>query len=259
MPELPDLNVFSDNLDKKLSGKKLKEVDVTNKSKLKVTEKHLKESIEDATLKKVYREGKEIHFKFSNGNVLGLHLMLHGKLYLFKEKNTQKNTIIELHFNDDTGMALTDYQGAATPTLNPEEKSAPDALSKDIDYEFLKKLLSKKRTAIKTFLLDQKMIRGIGNAYADEILWEAGISPYSVCNKIPDDKLKALVKAIPAVLKDAEKQIRKKDPDIISGEVRDFLKIHNSKKKESPTGSTIRSANLNSRITYYTDEQELYE
>lgn len=66
--------------------------------------------------------------------------------------------------------------------------------------------------------MDQKVIRGIGNAYADEILWEALISPVSVCNKIPDNKIKALSKSIKKVLKNAVKQIVKKKPDIISGD-----------------------------------------
>ena len=259
MPELPDLEVFSHNLNKKLAKKELKEVTVVNKSKLKVPATQLKKNLEGATLKKIYREGKELHFAFDNNEVLGLHLMLHGKLHFFSKKNEQKNTIIELMFDDDTGLALTDYQGAATPTLNPEAKAAPDALSKEVDFDFLKEKLSKKRTNIKTFLLDQKNIRGIGNAYADEILWEAGISPLSICNKIPDNEIKALAKSIKEVLEDAENQIKKAQPDIISGEVRDFLKIHNSKKKESPTGGKIHNKMVNSRITYYTDEQELYE
>ena len=259
MPELPDLEVFSRNLNKRLAKKKLKEVTVVNKSKLKVPATQLKKNLEGAKLEKVYREGKELHFAFDNDAVLGLHLMLHGKLNLFEEKNDQKNTVIELLFDDDSGLALSDYQGAATPTLNPEPKTAPDALSKEVDEDFLKEQLSKKRTNIKNFLLDQKNIRGIGNAYADEILWEAGISPFSICNKIPGDKIKTLAKEIKSVLQDAEKQIIKKDPDIISGEVRDFLKVHNSKRKESPTGGKIHNTMLNSRITYYTDEQELYE
>jgi formamidopyrimidine-DNA glycosylase len=58
---------------------------------------------------------------------------------------------------------------------------------------------------------------------------------------------------------DAEKQIVKSNPDIIGGEVRDFLKIHNSKKKESPNGAVINFAMASSRKTYYTDEQELFE
>jgi formamidopyrimidine-DNA glycosylase len=259
MPELPDLQVFSKNLDKELAGKEVQEIKIVNDTKLKVSKSELKKAIEGSTLKKVYREGKELHFEFSNGEILGLHLMLHGKLNLFEEKNEQKNTIIEISFTDGTGLAMSDYQGAATPTLNPQVKPSPDALSKDVDYEFLKEKLSKKRTAVKTFLMDQNIIRGIGNAYADEILWEAGIAPASVCNKIPDDKIKALAKSIKSVLHDAEKQISKKDPSIISGEVRDFLNIHNSKKKKSPTGGSIHSEMLNSRITYYTDEQEVYK
>ncbi len=99
----------------------------------------------------------------------------------------------------------------------------------EMNTSFLKETLSAKKTVIKTILLDQHIIRGIGNAYADEILWEAGISPFSVANKIPADKIKDLAAAIKKVLKDGEHQIKKEKPDIISGEVRDFLKIHNSR------------------------------
>ncbi|HYF31547.1 MAG TPA: DNA-formamidopyrimidine glycosylase family protein [Chitinophagaceae bacterium] len=258
MPELPDLQVFSQNLQKKLAGKKVKKVVIGNAKKLKASANMLKKSLEKQVVKKVYREGKELHFQFGNGDVLGLHLMLKGRLYLFEGKNEQKYTIIELQFDDGTGLALTDFQGQATPTLNPEEREAPDALSTAVNYSFLKKALQTKAT-IKNLLLDQHVIRGIGNAYADEILWKAGISPFSIANKIPDNKIKSLASAIKSVLKNAEKQIRKSDPDIISGEVRDFLDIHNSKKKSSPTGATIEHAVVGSRKTYYTKEQELYK
>lgn len=184
--------------------------------------------------------------------------MLHGRLDWFEGKNDKKNTIVEIHFSG-IGLVLTDFQGAANITLNPEVKDSPDALSNEVNYNFLREKLSKKKTNIKDFLLDQKIIRGIGNAYADEILWEARIHPKSVCNKIPDDKIKALAKEIKSVLKYAEKKILKINPDIISGEERSFLKIHNSKEKESPTGAKIYNKIVNSRISYYTDEQELYE
>ena len=125
MPELPDLEIFSHNLNKKLAKKELKEVAVVNKSKFKIPATQLKKGLEGAKLKKVYREGKELHFAFDNDQVLGLHLMLHGKLNLFETRNEQKNTIIELLFDDDTSLVLSDYQGAAAPTLNPGEKEAP--------------------------------------------------------------------------------------------------------------------------------------
>jgi formamidopyrimidine-DNA glycosylase len=259
MPELPDLQVFSKNLDKQLSGKKLKEIEIFNDKKLKTPKAAVKKSIEGEKLKEVYREGKELRFAFANGNILGMHLMLNGDLYLFKKETDKKNKIAALLFEDGQGLVLTDFQGMANISLNPEEKDAPDALSGEVDFGFLKAHFSKTRKAVKTLLLDQHFIRGIGNAYADEILWEAGISPFSHANKVPDDKLKLLAKKIHSVLKDAEHQILKKKPEAISGEVRDFLKIHNAHKKESPTGAAIEHEMLNSRKTYFTKEQELYE
>ena len=258
MPELPDLQVFSRNIDKKIAGKKIRKVNVPVSSKLKVSVRILREELEGQVVKKVYREGKELHLAFKNGTVLGLHLMLHGDLHFFSGKNQNNNTIIEILFDDESGLALTDWQKMATPTLNPEPREAPDALSKEVNVQFLKSILRKTRTSVKNVLLDQHIIRGIGNAYADEILWDAGISPFSVSNKIPDDKIKALAKSIKKVLVNAEMQILKSHPDIIKGEIRDFLLIHHSKKKESPTGATIYTKTVGSRKTYYTDEQELY-
>lgn len=257
MPELPDLQVFSRNLDKKLKGKKVIKFTLKNASKSS-SPQELKEAIEDHVIEKVYREGKQLFISFRNGEVIGLHLMLNGDLHLIEGKNTLKSTIFEMHLEDGIGFVLTDWQGAANIKLNPVIHDAPDALSADLNLKYLKEKL-KGRSAIKNILLDQKVIRGIGNAYADEILWEAGIAPFSVANKIPDDKVKDLLHSIKEVLKDAEKQILKEHPDIISGEVRDFLKIHNSKKTESPGGAKIRTETRGGRKTYCTDEQEEYK
>jgi formamidopyrimidine-DNA glycosylase len=258
MPELPDLQAFSANLHKKLADKKVKVVEV-NSSKLNVDKSELKKAIEGQKIKEIYREGKELRIKFDNNAVLGLHLMLNGEVHFYENENTLPYTIIDFLFDDDNGLAITDFQGMAKPTLNPEESNVPDALSKEANAEYLKMKLGKTKTSIKKVLMDQKIIRGIGNAYADEILWEARISPFSLSNKIPEDKIKALVHSIATVLQDAEKQILKKDPEIVKGEVRDFLKIHNHKNKQSPNGADIKVDTINGRKTYYTDEQELYK
>src|SRR5215212_3403240 len=107
MPELPDLQVFSRNLNKKLKGKTLKKISVPVDKKLNVSTEKLRSSLEKQKLGEVYREGKELHFKFGNGNVLALHLMLRGQLYIFEKKNEHKYSIIELLFTDDTGLALS--------------------------------------------------------------------------------------------------------------------------------------------------------
>lgn len=258
MPELPDLQVFSSNLQQQLAGKTLDRITVSSK-KAKTSVATFKKALEKHKLVKVYREGKELRFLFDNDHILGMHLMLHGQLHLFEKKAAQKHITTTLLFNDGSGLALTDYQGAAVPSLNPEEKQAPDALSKAMTVAYLKKKLTATRSAIKNVLLDQHIIRGIGNAYADEILWEAGISPFSISNTIPAPAVKKLVQAIAKVLKHAEKQIRKSNPGIISGEVRDFLIIHHARKTHSPTGAVIHHKSIGGRKSYYTNEQELYQ
>ena len=93
------------------------------------------------------------------------------------------------------------------------------------NFEDLKKIFDRK-TTIKNILLDQDLIRGIGNGYSDEILWEARISPYSIASAIPDKKIKELVKIIPKVLQEATKKIDKAYPGRINDEVKEFLIIH---------------------------------
>jgi formamidopyrimidine-DNA glycosylase len=259
MPELPDLQVFSHNLTKAFVGKTLKLIKVAVTKRLNVSVPKLKSVLEGQKLTAVDRVGKELHFEFKDGSILGLHLMLRGKLYAFEETNKEKYAIIELHFTDGSGLVMTDFQGQATPTLNPEKREAPDALSKQLTLTFLKEQLAKSKAVVKNLLLDQHVIRGIGNAYADEILWDAGISPFSVSNKIPDGKVKDLLKSIKSVLQKAEKSILKSHPDIISGEVRDFMLIHNSKKEKSPTGAAIEVKTTGARKTYHTKEQILYK
>jgi formamidopyrimidine-DNA glycosylase len=257
MPELPDLQVFSRNINKLFAGERVSKIVVkSGKSGLRTVA--LNKKIKGAKLAECYREGKQLFFRFDNNTILGMHLMLHGALQKFAGTNGNKHTIFELHFDNGQGLALTDWQKSAKLTLDPPESKAPDALSKKVNARFVKEMLQRK-AAIKTILMDQKLIRGIGNAYADEILWKAGISPFSVSDKIPAPRINALAKAIRSVLQGAEKKILKAHPDLISGEIRDFMSVHNSRRKETPKGEKIITATIGGRKTYYTEEQEEYK
>ena len=260
MPELPDLQVFRKNLEKKFAGKKLIKITVTgSKIKVKLPEAALKK-LEGKKLETINREGKELFFLFEGKQILAFHLMLNGEFHLFNESNNYKNKILDLLFEDKTGLALTDWQQYANVKLNPEIPKVPDAFSKEFNEEYLEHGFKKyKSKRIKDLLIDQKFVRGIGNAYVDEILWDTKIHPLSKAGKIPIEVIKELYKSINKVLVDAEEEITKRDPEIIRGEIRDFLKVHNSKFTHSPTGGIIKKENIGSRITYYTDEQILYE
>ena len=257
MPELPDLQVFSRNLTKSLQGKKLQKITIGQSRNVKSSEKALAEALVGHELSKVIRSGKELHFEFGGGHVLGLHLMLHGQLILAGDDREQKSLIIALTFDDGHALSLTDFQKAATATLDPKPNATPDAL--DVETAYLGQAFAKTRTPVKTVLMDQKVLRGIGNAYADEILWDARISPFSPANKIPKANVADLAKSIKKVLHNAETQILKNRPDIISGEYRDFMEVHNSRKTKTSTGAAIKQDVISSRKTYYTDEQELFE
>ena len=258
MPELPDLQAFSHTLSRKLAGKKVDKIRAVYRKKLKTPEDDLRRALEGATLTSVYREGKELRLAFDNGNVLGLHLMLKGELHLVEGGHNRKYPIIEITFSDGTGLVMTDWQGQAVPKLNPGDAGAPDALSKEITPKFLKETLARSRATVKKLLTDQKVIRGIGNTYADEILWHARISPFSISNKIPEPAIRTLAKSIRTVLANAEKAILRKQPEIITGEVRDFLPIHNRDRTQSPGGAKILVDQTGGRKTYYTAEQKLY-
>lgn len=256
MPELPDLEVFAKNLQKRFKNKILETVEVKVAKKLNVSGKELKHVLEGHQLKSVSRVGKTLQLRFDNDAVLGLHLMLHGELIALEEEEEVKFQIVSFHFKKGDGFALTDFQKAATPTLNPEDSDVPDALS--LNLSNFKDLLAKKKVQIKTLLMDQHLIRGIGNTYADEILWEAKISPFSIAKAIPEAGVKELLKTINHVLSKEAADIAEKLQDALNGEVRDFLRVHRADLKKSPTGAAILIEKKGARKTYYTDEQVLY-
>lgn len=256
MPELPDLAVFAANIEKRFKNKILSTIEVTVAKKLNVSEKELKDALEGQKLEKVSREGKTMQLHFKNAAVLGLHLMLHGEIRGLDEENVRFQ-IVSFHFEGGDGFALCDFQKQATPTLNPAAAEVPDALAMTPGY--FEDLLASKKVQIKVLLMDQKLIRGIGNTYADEILWAAKVSPFSISRAIPQPVVKRLLAMVKEVLENEVILISKKLTVELNGEIKDFLNVHRPGLKKSPTGAEIKIGKNGARKTYYTDEQELFE
>ncbi|MEP6726500.1 MAG: DNA-formamidopyrimidine glycosylase family protein [Bacteroidota bacterium] len=258
MPELPDIEVFTRNLNKLFAGKKLLTVKIVNGKKLKDKPAAYARALNGKTLEKIYRSGKEMRFAFSGGQLLGLHLMLTGDIFVFEKEFDHHSIIAALYFKDGSGLALTDRMKNANIKLDPVDKSGVDAISPKLNYTYLKNAF-KRKTTIKKLLTDQHIIRGIGNSYSDEILWEARISPYSVAAAIPDDKIRQLPAIIKRILKKEIKQIYTHFKGKVNGEVKTFLRIHTKEKTKSPTGSPIIIDQKGMMKTYYTKEQVLYK
>lgn len=256
MAELPDLTVFAKILSRKFKGKVLERIDITEVRKLNVSEKYLRSSLEGHELISVTREGKTLQLHFSGEQVLGLHLMLRGELVDLISGEIPRFQILAFHFTGGEGFAVIDLQKQATPTLQPKAVDVPDAL--DMDEAYFKALLRKKRTVVKTLLMDQKAMRGIGNSYADEILYHAGISPFSIANLIPPDFAEKLFKSLRLVLEQAIKNIEEANGDELRGELKDFMEIHDSRRETTARGEPILSEKIGGRSTYYTASQELF-
>lgn len=268
MPELPDLAVISKNLNKRFANKKVIAFNVFKDKKLNTSIGEYKRDIENQLLESIERNGKELLLTFSNKKQLGIHLMLKGEIHLMSEPNI-KYKVFELVFDslqqgslfgDNDGFSITDTMAQAKPILNPPKSIIPDALDDAFNYNYLKSILANsKKSNIKKILKNQDIVRGIGNAYIDEILWMAKVSPLSDGFKIPDEFIAKIVESTKETLKNAINEILTISPDLISGEIRSFLKIHNPDKNESPTGFPIKTIEIDTKKTYYTEEQILFE
>jgi len=254
MAKLPDLTVFAHTLSHRFKGKSLRSMEMMVDKKLNVSGTDLKKAVENKKLTGVDRVGKTLQFHFRNSGILGLHLMLRGELKEIKaDQELPKHTIAAFHFTGAEGFAIVDLLKQATLTLNPKENVVPDALQ--ISEKDLGMLRSRK---VKEVLMDQKAIRGIGNSYADEILWDARISPLSVAREIPEKVVKQLHVSMKKVLKEAISKIGAENKNELVGELRDFMNIHGAHIKKSPTGYPIKSKKINGRTAYFTTEQKKY-
>ena len=261
MPELPDLEVFKGNIFKKLTLKRLVDVNVFNHNKVTWPQDMLNNELKSRELIAINRFGKELLFDFADGKIIAAHLMLSGKVSIVSDANAVekiRHKVFSLNFEKE-GVVFSDIGGLCTIKYKPLSDGVPDAFGADFTLEYFLKIARKKAAMnIKAFLIDQKVVKGIGNAYADEILWHARVSPHSIVGKIPADVMTELYEAIDTVLKGAVASIKEIAPDIISGEERRFLRVHNKSKKQTETGFPIIVERIVSKTTYFTKEQVLY-
>jgi formamidopyrimidine-DNA glycosylase len=267
MPELPDLHVFAGNLSKRILNKNILSVTVYDTRKI-ATPDYYRQKLTGTFINEIERNGKELFFKLANKNCFSVHLMLSGRFFIGNRDEAEmiKSKIIGLCFDDggrgmDSGenFVVSDIQGLCRVSLNPGPPGTPDAMSPKFTWEYFLRAIKKSAYGnIKALLIDQKFVRGIGNAYADEILWKAGISPESFSGKIPEEKLRTLYEAIPFVFNDAIENIQRLAPEIISGEERSFLRVHNRDKKTTDECDRIIVKTIAGKTTYFTDNQTPY-
>ncbi|ASP27936.1 formamidopyrimidine-DNA glycosylase [Spiroplasma corruscae] len=196
MPELPEVETVVSILKKNVIGKIIKNISILypNLIKTDILVDEFKNTLINKTILDITRIGKYIIFDLGD-YVLISHLRMEGKWFYINDLSLVSEKHIEAIFSLDNGYYLIydDTRKFGTFNLelkdeykkiNPIVKIGPEPFNEAVNGIYLFELMSKSNKYIKTILLDQTKISGIGNIYADEILFDAKIHPESKTNKL---------------------------------------------------------------------------
>lgn len=216
------------------------------------------------TITGVQRRGKFIHFPLSEGHLIA-HLRMSGDMRM--EKRTDGNgkplalaafDQVVINFQSDWRMVLSSIRkfSRAWYVLDPQAvlgKLGPEPLGPDLTPQKLEHMLQSRRRQIKPLLMDQTFIAGLGNIYADEILFTARVHPLRLSDSITAGEAKALYQAMQAVLTQSiEKLGASLDWMYRGGEFQNYFKVHQREGEACPNcGSPVRKITVGQRSTYF--------
>jgi len=282
MPELPEVETIVRGLSNKVLSRTFINVWTDSEKIVKKPKsfKQFKKQITGKRVKKVKRRGKNILFELSKGKTLLVHQKMTGHFLIGKwiRKNNkwmpkQKGALEEkvnsyirimFHLDNNLMLALCDLRKFAKielwETKELEESDylknlGPEPLAKDFTFKLFKKRLKNKKGKIKSVLMNQAIIVGIGNVYSDEILWKARVHPSIPTNLLSEKELREIYQAI--------KQILKKAAALGGDSFSDFRDIEGNKgffneKREvyhkkicSRCGTRIEKKKINARTAHF--------
>ena len=228
MPELPEVEVVKQSLDKKIKEKKVKKVLVRNRNLRKKVPLNFGNFFVNQKIFKVGRFSKYLIFHLSNNKKCLIHLGMSGTIHLVE--NNKKNLItntsfynssnlpnkhnhIEIFF-DDCKIVYNDPRRFGFFEIIKDKKSfkkrfeklGPEPFNSKFNTNYIYNNLKNKKKNIKNFLLDQNFISGIGNIYASEILYLSKINPIKKGKSINKEKCKKIFKNSKLVLLNAIKK-----------------------------------------------------
>jgi formamidopyrimidine-DNA glycosylase len=212
MPELPDVEGFRRVLARNALRKRIAKVSVNDARILgKLPARRFAARLQGDRLVEVRRHGKHLMAKLDRGGWLTLHFGMTGALqFVGKSSGEPPFTRVRLDFVGDGFLAYVNKRmigrvglaGDAADFIAAEELG-PDALDRRFDFDAFRATVLGLRRDVKSILMDQQIVAGIGNIYSDEILFQARINPTARIDKLAPSQLKRLFLEIRKVLKTA--------------------------------------------------------
>ena len=204
MPELPEVETIARQLrERGVEGREILAVRIDWPRMVEpLTPAAFTQAICGTKIKTVGRTGKWIHIELSSGQHWMVHLRMAGSFSKRRSKFDRGEILLssgmKLYFRD------TRKFGRWKLVDDPQEilgKLGPDALSTSFTADYFESILTNRKRAIKPLLLDQALIAGIGNIYADEALWKTAIHPQRISSSLSSQERKTLYRAIRYVLR----------------------------------------------------------
>ena len=204
MPELPEVETIARGLDPLVRGRVIEKVAVFWKRTVDARSEPL-ETLAGETIASVGRIGKFVAIALGSGRTLAIHLRMTGRLTVERPSAQVAHERLALVFEDGDRLAFADARKFGRVRLLGDATYAAlgvgiDALADDLDAEAFAALVRKRRTPVKTLLLDQKRIAGVGNIYANEALFKARIRPRRPAGRLTTRERAELLKALRRVL-----------------------------------------------------------
>jgi DNA-formamidopyrimidine glycosylase len=263
VPELPEVESLAADLRQRAVGRVVDRADIAEFSVLKTYDPPLT-ALHGTTITSVGRHGKFLDFSAAPPQGPGLHLITHlarGGWLRWREQLPDQPArpgkgplAFRLQFADGSGFDLTEMGTrkrlavylVADPSAVPGIASlGPDPLAPDFTAEVLAGLLAGRRTQIKGVLRDQKIIAGIGNAYSDEVLHAARMSPFRLASSLTADDVAALHDVMIGTLRSAIERSSGLAASDLKAEKKAGLAVHGRAGQKCPVcGDVIREVSF---------------
>jgi formamidopyrimidine-DNA glycosylase len=214
MPELPEVELVARALDRLLRGQRIASAKLLRAGLApESTPREFARRLRGVEVEEVGRRGKHVLVQLDNGRVLLTHLRMTGRFLLLSDSRPlPKHTHALFRLADGRRLAFTDQRhfghmklarASELPQLKELRALAPEPLSAEFTPDYLAGVLSRTRRALKSVLLDQTKVNGLGNIYASEVLFLARTNPSAVANELPRRRAARLHRAILEVLGEA--------------------------------------------------------
>lgn len=213
MPEMPEVEIIRRYLDTQVAGKKIISLTILLPRMIKWPDvEDFRALVTGRTIKGMNRRGKYLLMELDNASKVVFHLRMTGRLvYEPAGDTTDHHARVVFHLQDGASLVYGDTRTLGTiHGLKPQElgmlkglaEMGPEPLSAEFTAEYLYRTASQRKVAIKSFLLNQKYIGGIGNIYADEALFLAGIHPLRPANSLTQTECGKLWESVNKVIAD---------------------------------------------------------